>query len=97
MEKAHQHPAATRGSGLFETVYTTGSAVLIAAIVAQAVFRLDALFPALLVVGASRIGLAAWQLVRPDCSRTPRTRGGLLFLIVAWASTIVVLIWIHER
>ena len=97
MEEARQHPTVTHVWRLFETVYTTGSVVLIAAIVAQAIFRLDALFPALLAVGVSRIGLAAWQLVQPDCSRTARTRGGLIFLIVAWASTIVVLIWIHGR
>jgi hypothetical protein len=87
----------TTGWRLFETVYVTGSVVLIASITLQALLRIDALFPALLIVGCSRIGLAVWQLARPDCSRTPRTKGGLLFLIVAWASTIVALIWIHQK
>jgi len=82
---------------LFESIYLTGSLVLVASLIAQAFFRIDALFPAIVVVGCSRICLAAWQLARPGCSRISRTRPGLMFLIVAWAGTVVLLIWVHVK
>jgi hypothetical protein len=82
---------------LFETIYLVGSLILVAAVIAQMFWRIDALYPAILGVGCTRICLAAWQLVVPDCSRTRRTRPGLIFLIVAWGSAMAVLIWMHGK
>ena len=78
---------------LFAVVYHTGSVALIVAICLQIFRRIDALFPTILVVGASRIGLAAWQMARPDCSKTERTQSGLVGTIVVWLSAIALLIW----
>ena len=78
---------------LFAVIYHTGSVALIVAICVQIFRRIDALFPSILVVGASRIALAAWQIAEPDCSKTERTRSGLVITIVVWASTILLLIW----
>lgn len=78
---------------MFAAIYHTGSVVLVVAICLQIFRRIDALFPALLGVGATRVGLAAWQLVQPDCSRTERTPSGLIVTIVVWISTIILLIW----
>jgi hypothetical protein len=78
---------------LFAAIYHTGSLVLIVSIFLQIFRRVDALYPAILAVGTSRIGLAAWQLAEPDCSRTERTSSGLVATIVVWASTLVLLIW----
>ena len=97
MEEARQHSALTTEQRLFETIYLSGSLVLVAAICLQIFRRIDALYLAILGVGASRILLAAWQLAEPACSKTERTRTGLAFLIAAWASTIAVLIWTHVR
>ena len=97
MEEARQHSALTAEQRLFEAIYLIGSLVLVAAICLQIFRRIDALYPAILGVGASRILLALWQLVEPRCSRTERTPPGLVFLIAAWASTIAVLIWMHVR
>jgi hypothetical protein len=78
---------------LFASIYHLGSLVLVVSICLQIFRRIDALFPALLAVGSSRICLAAWQLLRPGCSKTSRTPSGLILTIVVWASTILLLIW----
>ena len=93
MEEARQHSALTPKQRLFATVYHTGSLLLVVSICLQIFRRIDALFPAILVVGSSRICLAAWQLAHPDASKTERTQTGLIGTIVVWASTIILLIW----
>jgi hypothetical protein len=77
----------------FASIYHLGSLALVAAICLQIFRRIDALFPALLAVGSSRICLAAWQLAQPDCSKTERTRSGLTVTIFVWVCTIILLIW----
>jgi len=93
VEEARQHSALTPEQRVFAVVYHTGSAALIVAICLQIFRRIDALFPAILVVGATRIGLATWQMLQPNCSRTDRTQSGLVVTIVVWVSTIALLIW----
>ena len=93
MEEARQHSALTAEQRLFVAIYHLGSLALVASICLQIFRRIDALYPTLLVVGASRIGLAAWQAVRPACSNTERTPSGLIATIMVWACTIAVLIW----
>ena len=93
MEEARQHPALTPEQRLFATIYHLGSAALAVSICLQIFRRIDALYPTLLVVGASRIGLAAWQVLHPSCSTTDRTPTGLISTIIVWASTIVLLLW----
>ena len=93
MEEARQHPAVSAEQRLFAAIYHTGSLVLIVSICLQIFRRIDALYPAILAVGASRISLAAWQLVQPACSKTERTPSGLVMTMVVWASTMVLLIW----
>ena len=96
MEEARQHPALSFEQGLFATIYHLGSLVLVVSICLQIFWRIDALYPAILGVGASRICLGAWQLAQPDCSKTERTRSGLVTTIVVWASTMVLLVWAHH-
>ena len=97
MEEARQHSALTPEQRRFAAIHLLGSLVLVASLIAQMFYRIDALFPAIMGVGISRIGLAAWQLVRPACSKTERTESGLVFNIVAWASTLVLLLWLRFR
>ena len=78
---------------LFAWIYHLGSLVLVVAICLQIFRRIDALFPAILGVGASRIGLAAWQMAQPRSSRTQRTQPGLVITIIVWATTILILVW----
>jgi len=78
---------------LFAWIYHAGSLILIVSCCLQILRRIDALFPAILVVGFTRICLSAWQAARPDCSKTERTQSGLVFNIVTWASAMVLLIW----
>jgi len=47
----------------------------------------------MLAVGASRIALAAWQVVRPYSSTTERTPSGLVMTVIVWTTTLVLLIW----
>ena len=93
MEEARQHPALTPEQRLFATIYHLGSLVLVVSICLQIFRRIDALYPAILAVGASRIGLAAWQLAQPDCSKVDRTTSGLVTTMVVWASTMALLVW----
>jgi len=93
LEEARQHSALTAEQRLFVAIYHLGSLALVASICLQIFRRIDELYPTLLVVGASRIGLAAWQAVRPACSNTERTPSGLIATIMVWACTIAVLIW----
>ena len=93
MEEARQHPAVTSEQRLFAWIYHAGSLILVVSICLQIFRRIDALYPAILLVGASRIGLAAWQMARPASSRTERTPAGLVSNIVVWASVIILLIW----
>ena len=93
MEEARQHPALTFEQRLFAAVYHIGSLVLVISICLQIFRRIDALYPAILGVGASRIVLALWQLAQPDCSRTERSPSGLVITMVVWASTMVLLVW----
>jgi len=95
VEEARQYPALTFEQRLFAIIYHLGSLVLIVSICLQIFRRIDALYPAILAVGASRICLAAWQLAQPDCSKTERTPSGLVITIVVWASTMVLLTWAH--
>ena len=78
---------------LFAVIYHAGSLILIVSCLLQILRRIDALYPSILGVGFSRICLAAWQVARPDCSKTERTHSGLIFNIVTWASAMVLLIW----
>jgi hypothetical protein len=78
---------------LFAAIYHLGSLILVVSICLQIFRRIDALYPAILAVGASRIGLAGWQLAEPDCSKTERTPSGLVMTMVVWASTMLLLIW----
>ena len=93
MEEARQHPALTPEQRLFAGIHLTGSLLLLVSIALQIIGRIDALFPAILVVGSSRIGLAAWQVVRPGCSRTERTRAGLIATMGVWGTALVLLVW----
>ena len=93
MEEARQHPALRPEQRLFAAIYHIGSLVLVVSICLQIFRRVDALFPAVIVVGFSRIGLALWQLAQPDCSGTERTPAGLIFNIATWTGAIVLLIW----
>jgi hypothetical protein len=93
VEEARQHSALTPEQRLFAGIYHAGSVVLVVAICLQIFRRIDALFPALLGVGATRICLASWQLIQLDCSRTERTPSGLAVTSVVWVSTIILLIW----
>jgi len=93
VEEARQHPAVSAEQRSFAAFYHLGSLVLVVSICLQILRRIDALFPAIIGVGASRIGLAAWQLARPTCSTTERTRSGLILTMVVWASTMALLIW----
>jgi hypothetical protein len=93
VEEARQHPALTFEQRLFAAIYHLGSLALVVSICLQIFRRIDALYPAILAVGSSRMCLALWQLTRPDCSKTERTPSGLVITIVVWASTMVLLIW----
>jgi hypothetical protein len=93
VEEARQHPALTVEQRLFAALYHLGSLVLVVSIGLQILRRIDALFPAILAVGSSRIGLAAWQLASPACSTTERTPSGLVITMTVWASTMVLLVW----
>lgn len=78
---------------LFAAIYHLGSLILVVRICLQIFRRIDALYPAILGVGVSRISLAAWQLAQPDCSKVDRTPAGLVTTMVVWASTMVLLVW----
>ena len=93
MEEARQHSALTLEQRLFAIIYHLGSLVLVVSICLQIFRRIDALYPAILAVGGTRICLAAWQMAQPDCSKSERTRAGLVVTMVVWASTMVLLIW----
>jgi hypothetical protein len=90
---APERSVVTAEQRLFGWIYHLGSLALVVSICLQIFRRIDALYPTLLAVGASRVGLAAWQAVRPDASITERTPTGLLGTIVVWTGTIAVLIW----
>jgi hypothetical protein len=93
VEEARQHPALTGEQRFFALIYHIGSIALVVSCCLQIWRRIDALYPAILAVGCSRICLAAWQLAEPRCSKTERTPSGLIATIVVWASTMVILIW----
>ena len=97
MEETRQYSALTAEQRRFATIHLLGSVILVASLIAQMFYRIDALFPAIMGVGISRIGLAAWQLARPACSSTERTESGLVFNIVAWGSTLLLLLWLRFR
>lgn len=93
MEEARQHSALTIEQQLFAAIYHLGSIALVISICLQIFRRIDALYPAILGVGASRICLALWQMLEPDCSKTERTPPGLVMTAATWASAMVLLIW----
>ena len=93
MEEARQYPAVTSEQQLFAAIYHLGSLALVTSISLQIFRRIDALFPTILIVGCTRIGLAAWQMARPNCSKTERTPSGLVINIVTWVSAIILLLW----
>ena len=93
MEEARQHPALTKEQWLFRAIYHCGSLVLVVSICLQIFWRIDALFPAIMIVGVSRIGLAAWQTGHLDSSNIERTRSGLVMNIIVWGSVMVLLLW----
>jgi hypothetical protein len=95
VEEARQHPALSVGQRLFAWVYNLGSALLAVALLLQMFWRVDALYPTILLVATTRICLGLWQLSEPDCSTTARTRGGLMFSIMVWAGSIVLLVWVR--
>jgi hypothetical protein len=97
VEEARQHSAVTTEQQLFTLVYRAGLLVLSASLVVQAAFRLDALFPAIIIVGGTRIFLAAWRLLQPRSFSEPVSLIGQLFVIVVWFSAIVLLLWIRFR
>ena len=96
MEEARQHSALTFEQGLFAAIYHFGSLALVVSICLQIFLRVGALYPAILAVGLSRIGLGAWQLAQPDCSTTERTPSGLVTTITVWAITMLLLVWAHH-
>ena len=77
-------------------MYHSGSIALAVSICLQIFWRISALYPTILAVGLSRMGLGIWQLAQPDCSRTERTQSGLVITILVWASTMLLLIWAHR-
>ena len=77
---------------MFATIYHLGSLALVVSICLQILRRIDALFPAILAVGSSRICLAAWQLRQPESSKAERTPSGLVMTMVVWATTMVLLV-----
>jgi hypothetical protein len=93
VEEARQHPALTGEQRLFAAIYHIGSLALVVSCCLQIWRRIDALYPAIIIVGLSRIGLSVWQLMRPESSRTERTPQGLVTNMVVWASAIALLIW----
>jgi hypothetical protein len=93
VEEARQHSPLTAEQRLFAVIYHLGSLVLVVSICLQIFRRIDALFPSMLAVGASRIALAAWQVVRPYSSTTERTPSGLVMTVIVWTTTLVLLIW----
>jgi hypothetical protein len=93
VEEARQHPALTPEQRLFAAVYHIGSLALVVSCCLQIWRRIDALYPTIIAVGLSRIGLSVWQLVRPESSKTERTSQGLVSNMVVWASAIALLIW----
>jgi hypothetical protein len=97
VKKTQQHPALTAEQNLTSAIYLAGSLLLCVAILVQLFMRADALYPAIFVVGCSRIALAFWQMFRPLSFITERTQPGLVFNIVAWGSTLIVLIWMRGR
>jgi hypothetical protein len=78
---------------LFAWIYHIGSIVLVVSICLQIFRRVDALYPAILLVGSTRIGLAAWQLAWPPDAQTDRTRSGLVISMMVWGSVILLLVW----
>jgi hypothetical protein len=97
VEEARQHSALGAEQKLTSAIYLAGSLLLCAAILVQLFLRVDALYPSILTVGCNRIGLAAWQLCRAESFTTDRTPSGLVFNMVAWGSTLAVLIWMRGR
>ena len=97
MEKARQYSAVAPDERVFAYVYRAGSLVLIAGLSLQALFRIDALFPAIMAVGCTRISLAGWQLLRPGDFRDPPAPFSLLFAVLAWGVTMAMLIWLRLR
>jgi len=93
VEEARQHPALTPEQRLFAAVYHIGSLALVVSCCLQIWRRIDALYPTIIAVGSSRIGLSIWQLLRPESSKTERTPQGLVSNMVVWASAIALLIW----
>ena len=93
MEEARQHPALTAEQRLFAAIYHIGSLAFVISCCLQIRRRIDALYPTIITVGLSRIGLSVWQLVRPDSSKAERTPQGLITNMVVWASAIALLIW----
>jgi hypothetical protein len=93
VEEARQHPALRPEQRLFAATYHLGSLALVVSCCLQIWYRLDALYPTILAVGSSRIGLAGWQVAEPDCSKTERTPAGLVTTIVVWAATMILLVW----
>jgi hypothetical protein len=93
VEEARQHPVVTSEQRLFAWIYHAGTLVLVVSICLQIFRRIDALYPAILGVGCTRIGLSAWQLARPMSSKTERTQTGLIFNMVVWASAMLLLVW----
>ena len=63
----------------------------------QAAFRIDALFPAIILVGGTRILLAAWQLLHPESFERPGSLPAQLFVIGIWIGVIFLLLWMRFR
>lgn len=93
LEKGARGVGPAYGRRMVSSVYHFGSFALVISICLQIVARIDALFPTILAVGASRICLAVWQLARPTCAVTERSVAGLLFSAVVWGSTMILLLW----
>jgi hypothetical protein len=93
VEETRQHPAVAGEQRLFAAIYHLGSLALVVSICLQILRRVDALYPTILIVGASRTGLAAWQTARPESSKTDRTPTGLVTTMLVWITTIILLIW----
>jgi hypothetical protein len=72
-------------------VYVGGLLLVFVALLLQVLWRIDALLPALVLWGLTRIALSAWQLFQPDVAIGPNpSPGRLSFTIVAW--TLVALL-----
>ena len=85
MEEARQHTPLTAGRWAFATAYVGGLVAILVGLALQVLWQIEAFVPALIIWGATRIILSAWQLLQPGIAigrNPPRQR--LIFTLIAW-------------